>query len=185
MAVGTHAEPIVFTAASDTPAPGDWYMVYVVDSPASQFSYCVFEYAGYGLYMSLCDPEVSFCTLRNTTLSALVCDVASPHVVSCDITGNAKGVKVLGPDASPVINYCNICDNTGDNLYAEGYGELPVVRVDAENNWWGVDTYAEIDATIVVAGASTPFVDVDFDPWLHDVPVEAASWGRVKSLFAR
>ena len=89
-----------------------------------------------------------------------------------------------GPDADPVIHGCNIYDNCSDNMYVRDYTELPKVIIDAEDNWWGVDNEPGILLTINIGPPYAPYVEVDVDPWLHEVPVEASSWGCIKSLFA-
>ncbi len=69
-------------------------------------------------------------------------------------------------------------------MYVTAYTVPPMVTIDAENNWWGTDVEAEIANSINIHGLSA-YVEVDYDPWLHEVPVEASSWGRVKALFAK
>jgi parallel beta-helix repeat protein len=205
-AVGTEGNEILFTSAQDTPAPNDWWGVVMNRSSASVVSHCIFEYGRYNLYADHSDPTISNCTSRYASTAAFMCEDSSPNITDCEaldsnqgvrlsgtaspvITGctladNVTGVYVNGPDQFPVIHNCNIYDNTSENLYVRGYTELPLVTIDAEDNWWGVDTDVEIEQTINIASSSVGYVEVDYDPWLHEAPVEEVSWGRVKALFA-
>ena len=58
--------------------------------------------------------------------------------------------------------------------------------IDAENNWWGTDIEQEIEQEISHdVDDPANYAHVDYDPWLHEVPVEELTWARVKALFAR
>lgn len=183
VADGTVGNWILFTSNSGTPAMYDWYGVHVDQSPASSFSYCVFEYGYFNLSISQSDPTVSHCTSRSS-MYGITCEGASPQIESCDIVQNVNGIVIYGPDSAPVVNNCNLYDNPSGNMYVSAYPNPPMVIIDAENNWWGTDVDAEIANSIVIHWTST-YVQVDYDPWLHEVPVEASSWGRVKALFMR
>ena len=68
-AVGTEAEPIIFTSNAASPTPGDWKGIYfrtwTVDA-ASRLEHCVIEYGGLtnssNIYLSSANPPI----LRNT-----------------------------------------------------------------------------------------------------------------------
>lgn len=182
VAVGTVGNRILFTSNSGTPAPYDWYAVHVDQSPASSFSYCVFEYGQFNLNISQSDPTVSHCTSRSS-MYGITCEGASPQIESCDIIQNMNGVVIYGPDSAPVVHNCNLYDNPLGNMSMSAYPDPPMVTIDSENNWWGTDVAAEIANSITIHWMSI-YVQVDYDPWLHEVPVEESSWGRVKALFA-
>jgi parallel beta-helix repeat protein len=205
VAVGIESDEILFTSGSDTPEPNDWYAVDVSNSPTSVFTYCTFEYGRYNLYANGgSHMSVSHCTSRYANTAAFMCEDSSPtltdcqatnsgqgirlsgdalpNVTSCTLINNQTGIYINGPDANPVIHGCNIHDN-GENVYARAYSELPQVIIDAENNWWGVDSYLEIGETINIGPPYAPYVAVDYDPWLPEAPVEELSWARVKALF--
>jgi parallel beta-helix repeat protein len=181
VAIGTYDDPILFTSSSVTPAANDWYAVYLRESPASGFSYCTFEYGVYNLYADLCSATVSYCTSRYAD-NGFVCESGSLLLEGCDIIDNNRGIKIYGPDSYPVLHNCNIYNNYYDNMYVASYTEAPLVTIDAENNWWGTDVDSEIEATISFSNSA--YAEVDYTPWLHEIPVEAISWGRVKALFA-
>jgi hypothetical protein len=182
-AIGEEGNEILFTSASVAPAAGDWYAVYTREDSTSVFYRCVFEYGQYDLYADRANPAVTNCTLRYASNSGLSCESGSPVVEGCDIIDNYRGVTIYGPDALPGIHGCNLYNNSGYNMYVAGFDPAPRVTINAEDNWWGVDTYLEIDETISISMSSAPYVDVDFDPWLHEVPVEEVSWARVKALY--
>jgi len=206
VAVGAEGSEILFTSGRETPGPNDWFAVTVASSPASVFAHCVFEYGRYNLSALASDVSLSFCTSRyaeytgfmfqsnaNPTMTSCSASFtedgvriynSSPVITSCNFTDNIGGIYLNGPESYPVIHDCNIYNNSGGNMYVRDYDEGPLVTIDAENNWWGVDTAPEIEATIDIATASAGNVEVDFDPWLHEVPVETTSWGRLKAMFA-
>ena len=181
VANGTVGNEILFTSSSGTPAPYAWNAVYVSQSPASSFSYCIFEYGNFNLYIAQSDPTVSHCTSRKSGYG-ITCDGASPQIESCDVVENGSGIVVYGPVSAPVVHNCNLYDNPSGNMYVTAYTVPPMVTIDAENNWWGTDVDAEIANSINIPGLSI-YVQVDYTPWLHEVPVEATTWGRVKALY--
>jgi hypothetical protein len=204
VAVGAEGSEILFTSGEVAPAPNDWFAVILNDSPSSVFTHCIFEYGRYNLYANATDVSLSSCMSRYAESAGFMFENASPTmtdcsavftedgvklydsspvITGCSFTDNYQGFYVSGPASYPVIHDCNICDNSWKNMYVRDY-DGPLVTIDAENNWWGVDTAPEIEDTIDIASASTGNVQVDFDPWLHEVPVEATSWGRLKALFA-
>jgi hypothetical protein len=85
--------------------------------------------------------------------------------------------------SSPEIHGCNLYDNA-ENMDVRDYSQYtPPTVINAEDNWRGVDDAPGIEATITTPSWCEPHVEVDFDPWLHEVPVEATSWGRLKAMF--
>jgi len=206
VAVGAEGSEILFTSGRETPGPNDWFAVTVASSPASVFAHCVFEYGRYNLSALASDVSLSFCTSRyaeytgfmfqsnaNPTMTSCssiftedgvrIYPGCSPVITGCSFTDNNQGIRIQGPASYPVIHDCNIYNNSWNNMYIVGY-EGPLVTIDAENNWWGVDTAPEIEATIDIDAESVGNVEVNFDPWLHEVPVETTSWGRLKAMFA-
>ena len=205
-AVGTEGNEILFTSVKDTPAPDDWYGIVLDGSSACVVTHCVIEYARYGIHAKHCDPTITDCTIRFALYSGILNEYASTTitrclvtengsagvrsssgaitVTGCTISNNHRGVYLIDSDTDPVVNNCNIIDNVSSNIFVYAYEGRPIITLNFENNWWGVDTAPEIEATIDMHPASVGFVEVDFDPWLHEIPVEATSWGRVKALFA-
>jgi len=185
-AVGTPGNPILFTSDSGTPAPGDWDSFGLNNGASSEFSHCVIEYGKYNLYLFYSDPAlVSYCTIRYCQTDGIRIEATEATITNCSIVNNMRAIKIVGPDVSPVINYCDIYDNNEYNLWVGLYEQLPVVTINAENNWWGTDIEEEIGWWIYIHSSGEGFVEVDFDPWLHDTPVDdTVTWGRIKALFA-
>ncbi len=66
-AVGTLANPIIFTSSNTSPATGAWrgLFIYQYTSPNTVFDYCTFEYAGYDQEACLYIREVANATVKN------------------------------------------------------------------------------------------------------------------------
>jgi len=181
VAVGAPGDTIVFRSDASEPAAGDWLQVHVYSSSGSQFSYCLFEHAKYGLYFTESDIDVQRCAFRHCENGVFTWK-ASPSIVECWITDTTmRGAWLYRHESEPTFYHCNFMRNA-INMRLDGY-TLPV-EIEAESNWWGVDDDTAIAATIQDGndpggGAGT----VDFDPWLEQVPVEQASWSRIKALF--
>jgi hypothetical protein len=188
VAVGEYGNEILFTSHADSPSPGDWQSVYLREAGTqtenSVLTYCIFEFGRYNLYSDRCHPVITSCVSRHASSAGIVCELASPQIADCEIVDNPTGIKVSGPYAYPTIHYCNLYDNY-ENMYVSGYDSDPVAEIHAEDNWWGVDSYLEIGNTITITMSAAPYVTVLYDPWLHEVPVESATWGGIKALFAR
>lgn len=189
VAEGTSEGWIQFTSNSDTPAPNDWqsvYLYYAADPPSnnSSFSYCVFEYGSYNLYIDRSNPNISTCVFRRAGFAGIRVEVGSPQIDNCRIEDNPIGIHVGGNWAYPVIHHSDLCNNL-ENMYLTDYDETqnPVAEIHAENNWWGVDTYEEIGGTINIEPLADPYVDVLYDPWLYEAPVERTSWAGIKVLY--
>ncbi|MBN1458540.1 MAG: hypothetical protein JXA57_03325 [Armatimonadetes bacterium] len=184
VAVGTLGNEILFTSHAATPAPDSWDSVYLFYSDESVFTHCIFEYGRYNLYVDRCSPTISSCTSRYGDSSGMACEDASPLIEHCNILDNSYGLRISGPNAAPEIHYSNICDNSSENLYVSQYDALPVTVINAENNWWGVDDGPGIEATFYISGSAQGFVEVDYDPWLHELPVDIATWSGIKAIFS-
>ena len=186
MAEGTEEERILFTSHADTPSPGDWQSVYLfyaglpMDPPV--FSYCTFEYGQYNLYCDRCHPDISSCITRHASGAGIFCELANPSITGCEVVNCPTGIRISGPYSFPEIHYCNLYDNI-ENMRLSQYETEPMAYIQAQNNWWGVDTYEEIGYTIAMSG-SAAWVTVLYDPWLHEMPVEETTWGGIKALFS-
>ena len=185
IATGVSGNHVLFTSNAGAPAPGDWKWVVINGLNPSSLQYCTFEFAEQGLRVSFASPTVSRCTIRSCSSSGLFIGESSPTVQYCDIYACRDGVGITGNTSNPTINYNNIHGNTHWNVYVFSFPE-PAVTINCENNWWGTDAEAEI-ANEIYDNVDNPDIHatIDYDPWLHDVPVEASSWGRVKAMFAR
>lgn len=68
-AVGTLANPIIFTSSNTSPSTGAWrgLFMYNYTSPNTVFDYCTFEYAGYEQDACLYIRETSGITVKNSS----------------------------------------------------------------------------------------------------------------------
>ena len=68
-AMGTLANPIIFTSSNTSPAAGAWrgLFLYQFTSPNTVFDFCTFEYAGYDQEACLYIREVAGVTVKNST----------------------------------------------------------------------------------------------------------------------
>jgi len=185
VAEGNADHHVVFTSHAGSPSPGDWIWVEITGLQQSTFDYCTFEYGRSGVRAGNCDPLVTNCIIRNCDQEGVYCLSAAPLITQCDISGNRFGIFIdntLDQDV-PTINYCNIYDNSSRNLRVMNF-PAPLTWINCENNWWGTDVESEIQLSIS-DNYDNPdlYAIVEYDPWLHEVPVEESSWGRVKALF--
>ena len=202
VAIGSPGDSVRFTSNSGTPAAGDWTSVTAYSSPASEFRRCVFSYGQYALSLTASEVPVTHCAFRDCVFGARVkdsngtidrcffqgCDHglwlvrSSPTIQGSWITGSANvGVLCQFIQSLPVIWRCNLFDNAGYNIQLDSYIEEATVT--ARENWWGSGNESEIRASIRDADDGYGDALVDYADWLTEVPVEASSWGSIKSLF--
>jgi len=185
-AEGTQDQRILFTSNADTPAKDDYIWIGVYSSPASSFAYCDFEYGRKGLDLDNSHPLIDHCEFRSIYTDGITCEDSSPTVTACDFhdLGSAFYIYAHHDVASPVVHGCNMYDFSNYGMYLTGFADPPLVTIDAEGNWWGTAVEGEIEQEIRhdVDDASI-YGHVDFDPWLTDTPVEAASWGAIKAMY--
>lgn len=73
MAIGTSANPIVFTSNAQTPAAGDWGSIqfYTTAVPSSKLEHCQVEYAGSSMncsiYLFNASPTLNYTTIENSS----------------------------------------------------------------------------------------------------------------------
>ena len=193
-AIGTEAEPIVFTMK-----PEGWQIggICLYDSTAVEGS--VLEY----------------CEILNAN-SAIVCMGTAPLISHCAISSEFGGIDLYGtPDIVPVISH-NVIKNCLRGIFTLGpspiieYNEIIGIRVgisitkdakpvihhnnflynsgvctgspgpiDARYNWWGTTDEDEIKRWITG--------NIDYSGWLSapvdTTPVMPVTWGQIKSRF--
>lgn len=100
-AVGTLANPIVFTSSNASPATGAWkgLFLYQYTSPNTVFDYCTFQYAGFDqeacLYIRHTSGiTVKNCSFKNSSGWGIYLDESS--VLSASSTGNTFTSCALG-----------------------------------------------------------------------------------------
>jgi hypothetical protein len=185
VAVGTQADSIFFTSDASVPLAGDWGMVGVFGSTESGFAYCSFRYGYQALYYSgsknPVDPDISRSSFDKCVIGIYLVS-CSPSVSECWLRESSYNVLSRGPNSEPTFWHCNFLPApAGWNIYLQSYVGPEVVN--AEFCWWGSDDETSIAATIKDGNDPGALGTVDFDPWLHQTPVEATSWGVIKALF--
>ncbi len=104
---------VTFTSAAESPAPGDYYGLYLYSysSSATDIEGLTIEYAGLGagaLYMYLADPEVRDSTIRWSGAAGFYSYYAEPTFTGTDISDN---------DGSGIECYASTClDETADSF---------------------------------------------------------------------
>lgn len=97
----------------------------------------------------------------------------TPTITENAIFDNRKGIYLFGtpgdyPD--PTISNNAIFGNNV-NLNALASGDLSLVTIGAENNWWGTTNQTEISASITDNADVSTYPVVDFVPFLNSPPV--------------
>jgi len=184
VALGAPGDSIVFTSNDPSPTSGAWQRINVLDSPASQFSHCVFRYGEYGLRLIDSDPPVTSCAFRECRWGIWCDRSSSPAIEHCSITATDYAIWCRGTTEAvptPLIYDCNLMGNA-ENVRLRSYS-TPATIV-AEHNWWGTDVESEIEASIFHdVDDPSCLGHVDYDPWLSEQPTGRSSWGRIKALF--
>ncbi len=127
IANGTQANPIVFTANTDTPSAGFWQHIqttgYCWDTV---FNHCVFEYGGasYGnIYMENGDPEFHDCVFSHSLHAGLYCDIYSSGtmtVANCLFSENGKPVSLGVRQVGGLKAGNQYVDNTDNRVHCLG-----------------------------------------------------------------
>ncbi len=193
-AIGTEAEPIVFTMK-----PDGWQIggISLYDSTAvegSVLEYCDILEANSAIICRGTAPLISHCTISSegggidlygtpdivpvithnvikNCARGIFTQGPSPIIEYNDIIGIRAGISITR-DAKPVIHHNNF-------LYSSGVGTSSPGPIDARYNWWGTTDEDEIRKKIIG--------NIDYSFWLSapvdTTPVMPVTWGQIKSLF--
>ncbi|MGA1823424.1 MAG: right-handed parallel beta-helix repeat-containing protein [bacterium] len=119
IALGTEAEPIIFTANTESPVPGYWSNIYFYDGTVDEISimdHCIVAWAGgglsgYGIGLNSASPTIQNCIIGATAGYGIQCTNSSPWIVKNDIFYNTKGGIYCNNSSFPNIVNCIISDN--------------------------------------------------------------------------
>jgi parallel beta-helix repeat protein len=143
MAVGTEADPIVFTSNVGTPAPGDWdnirFYTFCIDAQ-SRIEYAVMEYGGlaspYAVLTIQSTPVVvDNVTFRNNSdygvyIYGQPSDGARPSVSNCTFTDNGGYPIRLSANDGFILGAGNtFSGNTPDKIY------IDAVSINYDQTW--------------------------------------------------
>jgi hypothetical protein len=149
-AVGTVAEPIVFTSNQASPAPGDWKGLNFTNSTidaSTQLGYVIVEYGGAGTNNSNIRIDNANFPIQHSTIR------------------NSSGYGIRLSSSNPSVNFNSI---TGNPLFGLS-NATSTITINAENNWWGSSTGPTHASNPGGTGdAVSDFVD--FTPWLTSPP---------------
>jgi antitoxin component of RelBE/YafQ-DinJ toxin-antitoxin module len=181
VAAGTVEEPVVFDAATDTPAPGDWTGVEYSGHSAGRLVNAVVRNAQIGVNIQ----SDGWIQLRDT----LVHDCAEdgiraagssvPLISGCTVRDNARwGVSVYH-NSEPLLGASGSSANPGLNSFLDN-GEYDLANqtaraIVAQRNWWGRSAQAEIGARILDSSEDPSLGAVNFTPFLSSAPAAASA----------
>lgn len=136
VARGTKDKPIVFTAASASPAPGFYTSAVQFAEPTrvnSSFSHCIVKYAATAFDIFAGSPEISHCYIGHSSQSGIYCRKEATPVISYNTFAHnaGEGAIVCFGRANPKIFYNNFIDNVW------AIQSVSSIYIDARNNWWG------------------------------------------------
>lgn len=125
-AVGTEADPIVFTACSDTPTPGFWDGIHFddwADDSLSRLTHCEIAYGGYAdnesLYLDGASPTITQTEIHHGAGSGIYAhNGANPQIDSCRVHDNTT-YGIYCNEADAIINGGRIYNNTSYGLYCQ------------------------------------------------------------------
>lgn len=189
VANGAPGSEIVFRSGIASPTYKAWRGVKLEGATSSSFSHCVFEDADKGLELrNGSAAPVTSCTFRHCDQGLRLKESDSLVERSSFSDCSYTAIFLEGPTCSPVITDCNITVGALDgsqpyNVFCLDYFGATTVYVDAGYNWWGSSDINEITLTIRDVTFGGGNVNVDPHDFLSEPGVEAASWGRIKSMF--
>jgi len=198
VAEGTEAEPIVFTVAEGTPAPGNWDKILFSFSSGNRFVHCTFEGARYAFHAHFSEISIRRCLFRHNdegvrlgqsrvTIEDSVFTrnaIRGINFRECrnEIRGNlvfdnGDGVFLHSKDSASVIRGNAVYANRGFNLRL---GDLHADDVDVSGNWWGTAKEDEARRTVFDGRRLPGIGTARIEPVLARPPVAGA---QVRGVF--
>lgn len=168
-AVGTKAQPIIFTSAADNPKPADWKYLYLDFAEASEVAHLVSEYAYSGLQIHFSRATVTdsvfrynvdglrFSTVNLVAAGNVMHDnqhglryeerSSRAEIHHNEIRDNDIGVFVVTRSKDEArIEWNNIFNNRQYNVKL---GWQQPTDVTLPNNWWGTTDMSSIQDTFL------------------------------------
>ncbi len=158
---GTADAPVLFTSASEAPAPGDWrginFQDLTVDAD-TMLDHCVVEFAG---------QDVN---------GAILCGNASPTIVNTTVrASSAAGIYLSGTGCNNAVLHCNNLTENQTGIRLEN-SAAPYIE---QNNFVGNSQFGIYNNTLAVTAANNWWNDVQGPGYAGDAvygEVETAPW---------
>lgn len=163
IARGTIGNPITFTAAASSPAPGFYSNAVRLSRQSkvnSSFAYCIIKYATTAFDIYAGAPEISYCQIIYSAQNAIFCRNDATPTLSYNTFAQNHGegaIKCVGM-ANPTINFNNFVGNT---IAVQSFS---TIYIDARNNWWGSNPP---DQNMIWGD------NINIKPWLEKEEVKA------------
>jgi parallel beta-helix repeat protein len=134
-ALGTPADPILFTSGLDYTEPGDWGSVQFNSSSGSSsvISNAVFEYGQVGVTCMGASPSISDSTLTNNLFSGIYTSGSSSSIENNTISDNmGHGIHIVG---STLVLYGNlVTGNEADGVLVQSTSSASILYNDLVSN---------------------------------------------------
>jgi hypothetical protein len=151
-ALGTVFDPIVFTSAEASPAPGDWSGLYLgPDAGASELTHIWITY-GEGLQIDGCEPAAAALSVLYNAPAGLALD-GDALLVTSNLLAQFNAVGLQQLDTAQLVLGNSIVVNNDTNLLVVG-----AYTASVENVWWGSTNDAEVAAGLVGNNDHDPFM---------------------------
>jgi hypothetical protein len=197
-AVGTKAEPILFTSYEPDQKPADWKFLMINFARESIIKHCIVEYAFSGVQVHFTKATVSDCVFRNN-VDGVRFSTAGVTVTRNEIYGNVNGIRyeernapanvtrnnihknkvgifaVIKSDDLSTIRHNNIFDNEDYNVKL---GIKQAKDITMTDNFWGAPDEDTIRSSIFDKGFDDQLGSVNFAPYLKSkVLIDADAGG--------
>lgn len=177
MAVGTAAEPIVFTARTGSPSPGYWDGIYFYDyaSDDSLLTYCNVLYGGYDVNENVhcynSSPTLTNCTISyGAGVNVYAQGTANPTITNCDIGyATAYGVQ-CNSGGHATITGSTIRNSSTYGVYVVNTSSVTVTDTVFNQNNWGLYCNAAADSATVTGCSFTNNTNYPIRMYASKVP---------------